>query len=259
MGMPKRVSIVEVGPRDGLQNEAEPITTAAKLELIDRLGAAGLKRIEAASFVSPKWVPQMADHREVMTGIRRRPGVVYSALTPNLKGLEAALVIGILVAYLTQLERRDVLPRLWLGVAGAIALALAIGAFFTFGAYALTFEAQEIIGGLLSLLAVAMVTWMIFWMQNHARTLASGLRSGVDRAIATGGLWGIVVLGFVSVAREGVETTLLLWSMVQSFGNAPESLAGAVLGKIAILVLIILFIQKRPRGLFALKGRSVEA
>ncbi|WP_110636344.1 hydroxymethylglutaryl-CoA lyase [Salinicola salarius] len=95
MGMPKRVSIVEVGPRDGLQNEAEPIATAVKLELIDRLGAAGLKRIEAASFVSPKWVPQMADHREVMTGIRRRPGVVYSALTPNLKGLEAALECGV--------------------------------------------------------------------------------------------------------------------------------------------------------------------
>ena len=95
MGMPKRVSIVEVGPRDGLQNEAEPITTAAKLELIDRLGAAGLKRIEAASFVSPKWVPQMADHREVMTGLRRWPGVIYSALTPNLKGLEAALECGV--------------------------------------------------------------------------------------------------------------------------------------------------------------------
>ncbi|MDF3918201.1 hydroxymethylglutaryl-CoA lyase [Salinicola salarius] len=95
MGMPKRVSIVEVGPRDGLQNEAEPIATAAKLELIDRLGAAGLKRIEAASFVSPKWVPQMADHREVMTGLRRWPGVIYSALTPNLKGLEAALECGV--------------------------------------------------------------------------------------------------------------------------------------------------------------------
>lgn len=153
------------------------------------------------------------------------------------EGLEAALVIGILVAYLTQLERRDVLPRLWTGVGGAIALALAIGAFFTFGAYALTFEAQEIIGGLLSLLAVAMVTWMIFWMQNHARTLASGLRSGVDRAIATGGLWGIVVLGFVSVAREGVETTLLLWSMVQSLGNRPEALVGAVLGILCAAVI----------------------
>lgn len=95
MAMPKHVSIVEVGPRDGLQNEAEPIATAAKLELIERLGAAGLKRIEAASFVSPRWVPQMADHRKVMTGIRRRPGVIYSALTPNLKGLEAALECGV--------------------------------------------------------------------------------------------------------------------------------------------------------------------
>lgn len=153
------------------------------------------------------------------------------------EGLEAALVVGILIAYLTQLQRRDVLPRLWLGVGGAVALALAIGAFFTFGTYALTFEAQEIIGGTLSLLAVAMVTWMVFWMQAHARTLAGGLRSGVDRAIATGGLWGIVVLGFVSVAREGVETTLLLWSMVQSLGNTPEALAGAVLGILCAAVL----------------------
>ncbi|MDC8804422.1 hydroxymethylglutaryl-CoA lyase [Halomonas pacifica] len=94
MAFPTQVRLVEVGPRDGLQNEAEPIATATKLELIDRLGAAGLTHIEAASFVSPKWVPQMADHREVMTGLKRRPGVVYSALTPNLKGLEAALACG---------------------------------------------------------------------------------------------------------------------------------------------------------------------
>lgn len=153
------------------------------------------------------------------------------------EGLEAALVVGILIAYLTQLRRRDVLPRLWAGIGAAIGLALAIGAFFTFGAYALTFQAQEIIGGLLSLLAVAMVTWMIFWMQANARTLAGGLRSDVDRAIATGGLRGIVVLGFVSVAREGVETTLLLWSMVQSLGNKPEALAGAVLGILCAAVL----------------------
>ncbi|UYG05550.1 hydroxymethylglutaryl-CoA lyase [Halomonas sp. LR3S48] len=95
MAFPKRVRLVEVGPRDGLQNEPNPIDTATKLELIDRLGAAGLKYIEAASFVSPKWVPQMADHREVMTGLERRQGITYAALTPNLKGLEAALECGV--------------------------------------------------------------------------------------------------------------------------------------------------------------------
>ncbi|RAR61563.1 hydroxymethylglutaryl-CoA lyase [Onishia taeanensis] len=95
MAFPQSVRLVEVGARDGLQNEPEPVSTQTKLELIDRLGAAGLRHIEAASFVSPKWVPQMADHREVMQGIRRREGVVYSALTPNLKGLEAALECGV--------------------------------------------------------------------------------------------------------------------------------------------------------------------
>ncbi|BDV31857.1 iron uptake transporter permease EfeU [Microbacterium terricola] len=146
------------------------------------------------------------------------------------EGLEAALVVGILVAYLTRVGRRDVLPRLWAGVGLAVALAVVIGAVLTFGAYALTFEAQEIIGGTLSLVAVAMVTWMIFWMQRTARTLKSSLEGGLDRALAVGGLWGIVLIGFVSVAREGVETTLLLWSMVQSFGDAPAALVGALLG-----------------------------
>lgn len=95
MAFPTHVRLVEVGPRDGLQNEPEPIGTATKLELIDRLGAAGLSYIEAASFVSPKWVPQMADHREVMKNLARRDGITYAALTPNLKGLEAALECGV--------------------------------------------------------------------------------------------------------------------------------------------------------------------
>ncbi|NVK39771.1 MAG: hydroxymethylglutaryl-CoA lyase [Oceanospirillaceae bacterium] len=90
MGLPKQVRLVDVGPRDGLQNEPGVIETAVKLELIDRLGAAGVRHIEAASFVSPRWVPQMGDAAEVMAGIERRPGVVYAALTPNLKGFEGA-------------------------------------------------------------------------------------------------------------------------------------------------------------------------
>lgn len=153
------------------------------------------------------------------------------------EGLEAALVVGILVAYLTRLERRDVLPRLWAGVALAVVLALAIGAILTFGSYTLTFEAQELIGGLLSLVAVAMVTWMIFWMQRTARTLQRSLEGEIDRALAAGGLWALVAIGFVSVAREGIETTLLLWSMVQSFGDAPAALTGAVLGLAASVLL----------------------
>ncbi|MFG6137351.1 hydroxymethylglutaryl-CoA lyase [Halomonas sp. B23F22_10] len=95
MTFPTHVRLVEVGPRDGLQNEPEAIDTGTKLALIDRLGAAGITHIEAASFVSPRWVPQMADHREVMHGLRRHQGVTYSALTPNLKGLEAALECGV--------------------------------------------------------------------------------------------------------------------------------------------------------------------
>ncbi|HEV7800632.1 MAG TPA: hydroxymethylglutaryl-CoA lyase [Burkholderiales bacterium] len=94
MKLPARVKIVEVGPRDGLQNEAQPVPAAVKIELIDRLSDAGLPVIEATAFVSPKWVPQMADNAEVMRGIRRKPGVVYPVLVPNRKGLDAAIAAG---------------------------------------------------------------------------------------------------------------------------------------------------------------------
>jgi hydroxymethylglutaryl-CoA lyase len=91
MSLPTRVTLVEVGPRDGLQNEKQPVATEHKVGLIQRLQDAGLKEIEATSFVSPKWVPQMADNTQVMAAIERRPGVRYSVLVPNMKGLEAAL------------------------------------------------------------------------------------------------------------------------------------------------------------------------
>lgn len=94
MSLPTRVKIVEVSPRDGLQNEKEFVPTDIKVELVDRLTAAGFPNVEAASFVSPKWVPQMADGAEVMARITRRPGTLYSVLTPNMKGLEGALAAG---------------------------------------------------------------------------------------------------------------------------------------------------------------------
>ena len=89
--LPSRVKLVDVGPRDGLQNEKQPVPAAVKIELVHRLQAAGLKEIEVTSYVSPKWVPQMGDNSEVMSGIQRLPGVRYSVLTPNLRGFEAAL------------------------------------------------------------------------------------------------------------------------------------------------------------------------
>ena len=94
MAFPVTVKMVEVGPRDGLQNEAQSVPAAVKIELIDRLADAGLPVIEATAFVSPKWVPQMADNAQVMAGIRRKPGVSYPVLVPNRKGLEAAIAAG---------------------------------------------------------------------------------------------------------------------------------------------------------------------
>jgi hydroxymethylglutaryl-CoA lyase len=94
MSLPRRVRIVDVAPRDGLQNEPKSVPASVKIELIERLQDAGLPAVEATAFVSPKWVPQMADHAEVMAGIRKRPGVAYPVLVPNMKGFEAARDAG---------------------------------------------------------------------------------------------------------------------------------------------------------------------
>jgi hydroxymethylglutaryl-CoA lyase len=94
MSLPRKVRIVDVAPRDGLQNEPRTVPASVKIELIERLQDAGLPAVEATAFVSPKWVPQMADHAEVMAGIRKRPGVAYPVLVPNMKGFEAARAAG---------------------------------------------------------------------------------------------------------------------------------------------------------------------
>jgi hydroxymethylglutaryl-CoA lyase len=113
MTLPKRVKLADVGPRDGLQNERTLVPTAVKIELIDRLSDAGLPVVEATSFVSPKWVPQMADNAEVMAGIRRRAGTVYPVLVPNMKGLEAAMAaqveeVAVFAAATESFSRRNV-------------------------------------------------------------------------------------------------------------------------------------------------------
>lgn len=93
-GLPRQVKIVDVGPRDGLQNEPGSVPTAVKIELIERLAEAGIPAVEATAFVSPKWVPQMADNAEVMRGLARKPGVSYPVLVPNMQGFEAAIAAG---------------------------------------------------------------------------------------------------------------------------------------------------------------------
>ena len=155
------------------------------------------------------------------------------------EGLEAGLIVGILVAYINKLQRQDILPRLWLGIGAAITISLGVGAILTWGPYGLSFQAQEILGGGLSILAVGLVTWMIFWMARHARALKHELHSKLDAAIAGAGL-GIVVIGFVSVGREGVETALFIWASVSSGGNALIGTIGALLGILVSIVIAYL-------------------
>ncbi|MGV1034687.1 MAG: iron uptake transporter permease EfeU [Microbacteriaceae bacterium] len=152
------------------------------------------------------------------------------------EGLEAGLIVGILVAYAVKAGRRDVLPKLWAGVGIAIVIMLAIGALLTWGPYGLSFQAQEIIGGLMSILAVGLVTWMVFWMNHHAAEMAGELRGKLDNAMAGTGL-GIVIVALVSVAREGIETALFVWANVASQANGGLAALGALLGILTAVAL----------------------
>lgn len=156
------------------------------------------------------------------------------------EGLEAGLVVGILVAYLHKIDRRDVLPRLWIGIGGAILLSLTVGAILTFGPSTLSFQAQEILGGSLSIVAVGMVTWMTFWMARHARGLSAELRADVDKAVRQRSTLALVILGIVSVGREGVETALFVWASVNAGANAALGTLGAVIGILIAVVLAYL-------------------
>ncbi len=149
------------------------------------------------------------------------------------EGLEASLVVVILIAYLVKTERRHLLPRIWAGVALAVLISFGFGALLTYGPNELTFEAKETIGGTLSIVAVGFVTWMVFWMARHARGLSGELRGKVDTAADAGGV-SLMVVALLAVGREGLETALFIWSATQATTNSGEStlvpFLGAMLG-----------------------------
>ena len=145
------------------------------------------------------------------------------------EGLEAALIVTILIAYIVKINRRDVLPRIWIGVSLAVLLALGIGALLTYGTYGLSFTAQETIGGVLSIVATGLVTWMVFWMLRTARDLKGHLQGNIDKHLVGTGL-GLVLVAFLAVGREGIETALFLWAAVQATGATTMPLLGAALG-----------------------------
>ena len=166
------------------------------------------------------------------------------------EGLEAALVVSIIIAYLVKSDRRDALPKLWLGVGLAALVPLVAGAIMTWGPKTLTFQAQEILGGLLSFVAVGLVTWMIFWMGKNARELKGELEGSLSKTLAEGGSgWGVVWIAVVAVGREGVETALFVWATVRSSieTSIMQTTAGVVTGLVLAIVLGVLIYQGAVR------------
>jgi high-affinity iron transporter len=170
------------------------------------------------------------------TPFKRKSSVFANYLIGLREGLEASLVVGILIAYVVKVGRRDVLSKLWAGVGIAVVVPLGLGALLTWGPYGLSFQAQEILGGGLSLVAVGFVTWMTFWMGKTARTMKSTLHSKLDSALVGAG-WGIIILAMLSVGREGIETALFVWATVASLGGGWEPVVGAVLGILTAAVI----------------------
>ena len=166
------------------------------------------------------------------------------------EGLEAALVVSIIVAYLVKTDRRDALPKLWIGVGLATLIPLVAGAIMTWGPKTLSFQGQEILGGTLSFVAVGLVTWMIFWMGKNARELKGELEGSLSKTLAEGGSgWGVVWIAVVAVGREGVETALFVWATVRSSieTSIMQTTAGVVTGLVLAIVLGVLIYQGAVR------------
>jgi high-affinity iron transporter len=169
--------------------------------------------------------------------------MLQTFLTGLREGLEASLVIGIIVAYLVKIGRGDRLSAVWAGVALACALSLAVGALLTFTSNSLTFEAQETFGGVMSILAVCLVTSMVFWMKRNSHRLKGELHGKLDAAMQLG-WWSLAVMSFITVGREGLETALFLWPTIEASGSGVSPVMGAVLG-IAVAVVLGALVYRR--------------
>ncbi|MFI1676490.1 iron uptake transporter permease EfeU [Streptomyces sp. NPDC020607] len=163
------------------------------------------------------------------------------------EGLEASLVVCILIAYLVKTERRDALVPVWAGIGVAVALALGFGCALTFGSQELTFEAQEALGGSLSIVAVGLVTWMVFWMRRTARHLKAELHGKLDAALRMGTA-ALVATAFLAVGREGLETALFVWASVRASSDGSHTpLIGVLLGLLTAVALGRLFYRGAVR------------
>lgn len=164
------------------------------------------------------------------------------------EGLEATLVVSILVAYLVKSQRRDRLPLVWSGVGAAVALSIGFGALLSYTTTSIlsTYESRELFEAIASLLAVVFVTWMIFWMRGAARSIAGELRAKLGGAVAIGGV-AVAMVAFLSVAREGLETALLFFSAAQGSTDATGPLLAIAGGIVTAVVLGVLLYQGAVR------------
>jgi high-affinity iron transporter len=169
-----------------------------------------------------------------------------NALIGLREGLEASLVVSILVAFLVRTDRRAELPKVWLGVAVAVVVSVGVTLGLTLTQQALTFEAQEALGGSLSIIAVGFVTWMIFWMRRNARTLSQNLRGRLDDAIRIGPV-AVVVMSALAVGREGLETAVFFFAAAQAAGQTAQPLIGFLLGIATSMVLAYLLYRGAVR------------
>lgn len=162
-----------------------------------------------------------------------------NALIGLREGLEAALVVSILVAFLVRTDRRSVLPKVWLGVGIAVTVSVGVTLALALAQQQLTFKAQETFGGVLSVVAVGFVTWMIFWMRGAARTISAELRGRLEGALEMGST-AVVVMATLAVGREGLETSLFFFTAAQAAGETTDPLIGFLIGIAVAIVLAYL-------------------